>query len=482
VKGILDYGVCLPHYRIRRKTIQEAMGWFNPSLAGLAQGEKAVANHDQDSLALAVGAGMDALADLDRGRVEVLFLASTTLPYQERSNAAIAAAALDLPPEARTAEFSGDLKAGVSALVSALREDNPGLVVVAASDCRLGMAGGANETLFGDAAAALVVGDGDPVAVLRGHHVLTCDFADHRRAHGDAFVRSWEERWVREEGYTRFIPQVIKGLLEGCGLTPDQIARVIFPPGGGGGRDHGALAKLLGLNADQIQDPLTAAVGHSGAAHPLLMLAGALEAARPGDRIAMVGYGSGAEALLLEVTEALSGLKRRHKLQRDLAYRREMDSYPKYLAFKGAVRKEAGIRGEEIAPTSLSLTWRERDSVLRLAGGRCRACGTPQFPRERICVNPECGALDHMDDYPFSRLQARLFTYTADHLAYCEDPPQLYGIVDFDGGGRYWFDLTDCQLSSLQVGQPLAMTFRRKYQDPARGLYGYFWKAMPVKA
>lgn len=98
-----------------------------------------------------------------------------------------------------------------------------------------------------------------------------------------------------------------------------------------------------------------------------------------------------------------------------------------------------------------------------------------------MCINPDCGAVDQMENYPFSDKTGRLFTYTADHLTYSEDPPSLYGIVDFDGGGRYWFDFTDCQLGSLQVNQPVQMTFRRKYQDKARSLYGYFWKAMPFK-
>ena len=86
-----------------------------------------------------------------------------------------------------------------------------------------------------------------------------------------------------------------------------------------------------------------------------------------------------------------------------------------------------------------------------------------------------------MEPYVFSDKTGHLFTYTADHLTYSEDPPSLYGIVDFEGGGRYWFDLTDCRLDSLQVGQAVQMTFRRKYRDEARSLYGYFWKATPFK-
>ena len=146
------------------------------------------------------------------------------------------------------------------------------------------------------------------------------------------------------------------------------------------------------------------------------------------------------------------------------------------------LEKEIGIRGEEVAPTSLSLAWRERNTVLRLVGSRCKACGTPQFPRETVCINPECGAVDEMEDYSFSDKTGHLFTFTADHLTFSEDPPALYGIIDFEGGGRYWFDITDCTLESLEVGQSVHMTFRRRYLDEARGLAGYFWKAMPFKS
>jgi len=479
VIGITAYGVCLPYYRIKRETIFQAMGWFNPGLGGLPAGEKAVANHDEDSLTMAVAAGMDCLVDADRADVNALFLASTTLPYKERSNGAIASTALNLAVETRTAEFSGALKAGTTALISALTDKDPGLKMVCASDCRLGKAGGSHEALFGDAAVAFALGRDNVIASFEGYHSLSSDFADTRRIDGDQFVRSWEERWIREQGYFKSVPLVIQGLLAKCELGMSDLAKVIFPPWGA--RDHGALAKKLGLAKGQIQDSLAGSVGNSGTAHPLLMLAAALEQCLPGDRILVAGYGSGSEAVLFQVTDAIKDCKTLNKVQRNLNYKQEMDSYTKYLSFKGMLPKEIGIRGEEIAATSLSLAWRERDAVLRLAGGKCTACGTPQFPRERICINPECGAVDRMEDYAFSSRGGRLFTYTADHLTFSEDPPALYGIVDFDGGGRYWFDLTDCRLDSLEVGQPVQMTFRRKYQDKARGLYAYFWKAMPFK-
>jgi 3-hydroxy-3-methylglutaryl CoA synthase len=120
LKGITAFGVYLPYYRLKRETIFEAMGWFNPAIAGLAKGEKTVANYDEDSITMAVAAGIACVEDLDREKISALHLASTTLPNKERGNASIASGALNLSPNTRTAEFSGCLKSGTTALISAL--------------------------------------------------------------------------------------------------------------------------------------------------------------------------------------------------------------------------------------------------------------------------------------------------------------------------------------------------------------------------
>ncbi|MBN2688827.1 MAG: OB-fold domain-containing protein, partial [Deltaproteobacteria bacterium] len=70
--------------------------------------------------------------------------------------------------------------------------------------------------------------------------------------------------------------------------------------------------------------------------------------------------------------------------------------------------------------------------------------------------------------------------FTGDHLAFSWDPPQIYGLVDFEEGGRILLDLTDCSLDTVSVGMPVRMSFRRKYADPNRGYFGYFWKAVPA--
>jgi hydroxymethylglutaryl-CoA synthase len=116
VIGISAYGVYIPRYRLSRKTISGAMGWLSP---GALPGEKAIANYDEDSLTMAVAAGVDCLKEADRTGVDSLYFASTTFPYREKESATIIATALDLSPSIRTADFANSLRAGTGAILSA---------------------------------------------------------------------------------------------------------------------------------------------------------------------------------------------------------------------------------------------------------------------------------------------------------------------------------------------------------------------------
>ena len=483
--GIKSYGAYIPWNRLNRKAIYAATGWFNSFTLAYARGEKAIASYDEDSLSMSVAAGMDCLRGIGEegstGSLEALYLSSTTLPYRERQNAGIVAAALGLPEEIRTADFTGSMKAGTAALLAACESVQAGgkSAMVCSADCRQGKAGSVQEQLFGDGGAALLVGDSGVIAAFEGFHSIAADFVDHRRADTDKFDRAWEERWLRDEGFVKFIPQVIKGLLDKYGLKISDFAKIIYPCPYG--NVHASIGKIAGAGPEQLQDNLVASVGDTGAAHPLLMLAAALEEAKPGDRLLVIGYGNGCDALIFRVTDDIeksrAGMARKG-VKGYLARRRELNSYEKYAAFQGILPLDLGIRGEDIPPTAFSMLWREKKAVLSLSGSKCRACGTPQFPSQRVCVNPECGVIDDMEEYNFAWKQGSVFTFTADNLAVSGEPPAIYGIVNFEGGGRYWFDFTDCDLKEVKVDAPVVMSFRRKYLDRGRGVHGYFWKAV----
>jgi uncharacterized OB-fold protein len=223
------------------------------------------------------------------------------------------------------------------------------------------------------------------------------------------------------------------------------------------------------------------AIGHTGTAYPLMMLVAALEDAKPGDRILVASYGNGSDALILQVTEEIQKARDRRGIRKHVASKKDLGSYEKYATFRNILGIDTGGRGEEVAPTQLSTLWRERKMVLALCGCRCRRCGTPQYPPQRICVNPDCGAVDEMEDYPFSDKKGRILSYTGDMLAASVDPPEMYGTVEFDGGGRCMMNFTDCALNDLKVGMPVSMSFRLKYLDVKRDIHGYFWKAVPRK-
>ena len=140
--GIVSYGAYIPRYRIDRKIVYKAMGWLNP--ATFLPGEKAVANHDEDSLTMAVAAGIDCLGDIDRSSIDALYFASTTASYKERLSAQMAATAIDLRDDIRTADFADSVKVGTNALLAALdtvKAETRKNVLVCASDCRVGKPG-----------------------------------------------------------------------------------------------------------------------------------------------------------------------------------------------------------------------------------------------------------------------------------------------------------------------------------------------------
>ncbi|MCH8190699.1 MAG: hydroxymethylglutaryl-CoA synthase family protein, partial [Chloroflexi bacterium] len=152
--GISSVGAYIPMYRLPRTAFSEAWG------SGGGPGERSVASHDEDTMTMAVNAAVDVLKAHGRDGIDGLFFASTTATYREKLSATLIAAAADLDPNIRTADFAGSLRAGTSALLAALDAVNAGSaknVLVVASDDRQGYPRSDFESIFGDGAAAVVV-------------------------------------------------------------------------------------------------------------------------------------------------------------------------------------------------------------------------------------------------------------------------------------------------------------------------------------
>lgn len=477
--GILAFGAYVPRLRLQRSAVLAAHGWFNPGLKSLAKGERSFAGWDEDVVTMAVEAGRDCLHGRDRETIGSVVLASTTAPFADRQNAGIVKEALTLPDEIATLDIGGSQRAGVSALIQALKAAEAGRPTLCiASEKKKDRPGSEAEMTGGHAAAALLAGAEDGVARLLASHSLSADFVDHFRAEGQAFDSGWEARWVREEGYGKIVPRAIGQLLAKASLQASDVDVFVFASTLRGAAL--SVARAAGIAPAAVSDPLDASIGDAGAAHPLLLLAHALEKASPGQRILVAGFGSGCDLLLLERTALPLGPAPRLGVSGWLARRKGEANYIKYLSFNGLIDIERGMRAEIDHKQPLSALWRNRKTVLGLVGGRCRKTGTVQFPKSEIGVNPNDRSVGTQEDYPLAERPARILTHTADSLTYTPDPPAYYGMVEFEGGGRMHVEFCDAEAADIEVGSPMRMVFRIKGVDEQRGFTKYFWKAAPA--
>ncbi|MDD5711691.1 MAG: SDR family NAD(P)-dependent oxidoreductase [Smithellaceae bacterium] len=478
--GITSFGAYIPRLRLDRMAIFQSMGWFAPAIIMVAQGERSMCNYDEDSLTMAVSAAQDCLIGKDKKSVDAAYLCSTTLPFADRLNAGILATALNMKSNIVTADITSTQKAATTGLVTALNVLKAGdmkNVLVTASDKRETRMAYFYEMWFGDGAASVLLGSDDVIAEFLGSYSVSYDFVDHYRSSWTKFDYVWEERWLREEGYSKFIPEAVDGLFKKLKITMNDVQKVVFPCFFKA--EHKAIAKKLGATPDKVIDNMHEVCGETGTAHPLLMLCAALETAKPGDGILLAGFGQGCDALYFKVTENIAKLAPRQGCKGSLENKKSHDNYMKFLKFREQIQPEMGIRAEAPTQTAMSVLWRKRKMLTGLVGGKCRDCGTPQYPKLDICVNPDCGHVGSQDDYEFSDVPAAIKTFTGDMLTVSMDPPGIYGMIQFKGGGRFMADFTDCELADVKVGLPVKMAFRRRYTDKERGFSGYFWKAIP---
>ena len=286
--GITSYGAYIPWHRLDRQQFLKAWEFF------AIPGERSVAYFDEDSVTMAVEASMNCLKDFDPKKVDGLYLATTTAPYKEKSSSTTIGLALNMRDDIRTADVGASLRCGTTAMAMALdavKAGAAGSVLVAVSDCRIGAPAGMAEQSLGDGAAAFLIGKDNVIAEVVEYCSLSDDLAATWRAESDTFVRSWEDRMTMDEGYSKIVPEIITKIMDKCGLKTGDLAKVVFDPPGDA-RRHGKVVAQMGFAAEQVQDPFSffLNVGMTGSSMAPMMLAAALETAKPGDKILSVSY------------------------------------------------------------------------------------------------------------------------------------------------------------------------------------------------
>ena len=481
--GITSYGAYIPLHRIERDAFYKEWGGMP------IPGERSMATFDEDSVTIAMESAIDCMKGLDPKKVDGLFFATTTSPYKEKLIASIMATALDMRRDVRTMDVTGTLRVGTTAMaaaIDAIKAGSAKSILVTTGETRMGAPAGDFEQSVGDGGAALLLGDNKVIASIEGSYSVSDEFSGMWRADGDAFIRAWEDRMVYDQGYSAVLPEAISGLMKKYNLSPGDFAKIVYDAPLDV-RRHARVAGGLKFDAAQVQDPMFMNVGNTGAALAMMMLVAALEEAKPGDKILFASYGNGADAFYLQVTPEIKKVKDRRGIKNHLASKRVLNNYGTYLRWRKLVTLERARRPEQAA-TSIVAQWRDRRIILGLWGVKCKACGYPQYSQGgglggatpiRICV--KCQAKDQFEDYCFHDKKAKIFSFTHDNLADSADPPATVTVVDFEGGGRAVFDMTDRDPEEVAVGVPVEMTFRKLFHDPARGIHNYFWKTRPIR-
>jgi 3-hydroxy-3-methylglutaryl CoA synthase len=471
--GIKSLGVFIPRARIARAVIADAHAWALPGLKALGRGERAFCSWDEDPITLGVQAARQCLAD----RVEVphsVSLASTTAPFADLQNAAILCQALRLPETVTAQDAAGSTRAGLRALIQAMEAGGDAPALVVAADNRRAKPGSTQELTYGAGAAAFLTGRDQPIARYLGSYAASAPFVDHFRESGAPYDYYWEERWIRDAGVVKLVPEAVKQLLSRIDVPAARVAwfGLAGAPAGG----DALVASALGIPRDRLIPDLQLTVGDTGAAHALLLLAGALERGKPGDVVVVAAFGMGCEAAAFEITQPTAGSAR--GLEVALGRKTVETSYLKMLSFRGELQLDWGPRSESIIKASLSQQYRSAAQLLGFVGGRCGQCGQVQFPVMPNCVN--CAASEALAPYPLADEPARLATVSADWLQYYPAPPLYVGLVQFEAGARALMEIVDVPAAGIEVGAPLHFAFRLKAHDELRHYGRYFWKAVPA--
>ncbi len=461
--GITGYAAYLPAYRISRDVVASA--WQIRSLGG----QKSAIRFDEDSLTMAATAAQDCLKILEGRQPTALYFASTTSPFLERSNAALIAAICDLPAECASVDVSATLRAATTALAVALDQvaASGEEFLVTAADTREAQPGSEEEQAFGDAGAAVAVGNRDVLAELVGRASVSSDFFDATRRDRDARVISFASKFSTERGYQQELSKVIPRVLAVAGVAPEQIDRLIL--NAAHPKAPLDLARRLGFRPEQVEDIGWQDIGVTGAAMPLLAFVSALEQAKPGQWLLLAAYADGADALLFRTTDRIASCRPRASLA---SQRRQGIPYRSYSLYRKA--REWGRSAEDTLEISNVFYAKEEEQNVRLHGVGCGHCGTRQFPETKLCAC--CHKGDALERVPLART-GTVFTFAVDRLYPSPLPPTVMVVVDLDGGGRIYCELVDADPAQVVIGMPVELVIRRLREGG--GLHHYYWKCRP---
>ncbi|MGB8251708.1 MAG: hydroxymethylglutaryl-CoA synthase, partial [Anaerolineaceae bacterium] len=293
--GIIGYGAYIPRYRLPGTEV--ARMWTDGT-SGSPVKEKAVAGLDEDVATMSIEAARNALlrARIDPCELRAVWVGSESHPYAVKPTGTLVAEAIGAVPSIQAADFQFACKAGTEAIVAAIALVGSGMAEYAMGigmDIAQGRPGDQLEYTAGAGGAAYIIGPaGKSLAEIEATYSYVTDTPDFWRRQEQKYPEHGQ-RFTGEPAYFKHITEAGKGLMEAMKVKPEDFTYAVFHQPNT--RFPQRAGSLLGFKPEQLTTGLLSPViGNTYAGAAILGLANILDQAKPGDRILMVSYGSGA--------------------------------------------------------------------------------------------------------------------------------------------------------------------------------------------
>ncbi len=335
--GIAGYGAYVPRFRLPGSEIDHV--WRDGQGEAPVK-EKAVPGPDEDTATMSIEAARNAVAraGIDPTAIRAVWVGSESHPYAVKPTSTIVAEAIGAVPATLAGDFEFACKAGTEAFQAAMGLVGSGMADYALAigmDTAQGRPGDALEYTAGAGGAAFILGPAeDSLAVIEASFSYVTDTPDFFRRPYEHYPQHGS-RFTGDPAYFRHVLAAAEQLMESLGATADDYAAAVFHQPNPKFPER--VAHMLGFKRDQIRAGLLCpVVGNTYAGSAMLGLTAILDDARPGDRVLMVSYGSGAGSDAVSLRIATPIVERRGRAPRTGAYveRRKPIDYGVYTRYR----------------------------------------------------------------------------------------------------------------------------------------------------
>jgi hydroxymethylglutaryl-CoA synthase len=338
--GIVGYGAYVPRYRIAAQTISEM---WTDGAGDTPIKEKSVNGRDEDVVTMSIEAARNAMrrAEIDPHDIRAVWVGSESHPYAVKPTSTIVAEAIGAVPNTQAADWEFACKAGTEAMQAAMGIVGSGMGRYALSigmDTAQGRPRDALEYTAAAGGAAMLVGPGDEAAVrINASFSYVTDTPDFwRREH--AMYPSHGDRFTGQPAYFKHVTGAATTLMSSLGTSAEDYDYAVFHQPNV--KFPCRVGRKLGFSSEQMRDGLLVGyIGNTYSGSAMIGLTAVLDVARPGDRVLMVSYGSGAgsDAFDLTVTERIDEIRDRAPRTQAYIRRRQQIDYATYASHRGKI-------------------------------------------------------------------------------------------------------------------------------------------------